>query len=67
MSAQGLTMTFAGLFILASLGLSHFMGQIDLSAMSWLWFTAFVGANLTQAGLTGFCPLTKILKAFGAR
>ena len=66
MSAQRLTMTFAGLFILVSLGLAHFTGQIDVSVMSWLWFTVFVGANLTQAGITGFCPLTKILKAAGA-
>jgi len=67
MSAQRLTMTFAGLFILASLALAHFSGQIDLTKMSWLWLTAFVGANLTQAGLTGFCPLTKMLKAAGAK
>ena len=67
MSAQRLTMTFAGLFILISLGLAHFSGQIDLTQMSWLWFTVFVGANLGQAGLTGFCPLTKILKAAGAK
>ncbi len=67
MSAQSLTMTFAGLFILTSLGLAHFTGQINILEMSWLWFTAFVGANLTQAGLTRFCPLTKILKAAGAK
>ena len=67
MTAQRLTMTFAGLFVLASLGLAHFTGQINLSNMSWLWFTVFVGANLTQAGLTNFCPLTKILKAAGAK
>lgn len=66
MSAQRLTMTFAGLFILASLALAHFTGQIDITKMSWLWFTAFVGANLTQAGITGFCPMTKIFKATGA-
>ncbi len=66
MSAQRLTMTIAGLFILASLALAHFMGQINIVEMSWLWFTVFVGANLTQSGITGFCPLTKILKAAGA-
>lgn len=66
MSAQRLTMTFAGLFVLASLALAHFTGQINILDMSWLWFTVFVGANLTQAGITGFCPLTKILKAAGA-
>ncbi len=67
MSAQRLTMTFAGLFIIISLALAHFNGQIDLSQMSWLWFTTFVGLNLFQAGLTGFCPLTKILKFAGAK
>lgn len=67
MTAQRLTMTIAGLFILASLGLGHFMGQLDITKVSWLWFTVFVGLNLTQSGITGFCPLTKILKAFGAK
>ena len=67
MSAQKLTMTLAGLFILISLVLAHFTGQINLGRPSWLWFTAFVGLNLFQSGLTGFCPLTKILKAAGAK
>ncbi len=65
MSAQNLTMTLAGLFILISLALAHAFGQIDISQPSWLWFTAFVGLNLFQAGLTGFCPLTKILRKLG--
>lgn len=67
MSAQRLTMTFAGLFILASLAIAHFTGQIDITKMSWLWLTAFVGANLTQAGISGFCPMTKMLKMAGAK
>ena len=67
MTAQRLTMTFAGLFILLSLVLAHFNGQIDITKFGWLWFTVFVGANLTQAGISGFCPLTKILKLAGAR
>lgn len=66
MSAQRLTMTFAGLFVLTSLALAQYMGQIDITKMSWLWFTVFVGANLTQAGITNFCPLTIILKKAGA-
>ncbi len=56
---------FAGTFILASLGLAHFSGQADLSQMSWLWFTAFVGANLLQSGFTKFCPLETILIKLG--
>jgi len=67
MSAQRLTMMFAGLFILVSLGLAHMSGAANLGAMSWLWLTLFVGANLTIAGLTGFCLMTKILKAAGAK
>ncbi len=65
MTAQGLTMTLAGLFILISLGLAHAFGQANLAQPSWLWFTTFVGLNLFQAGITGFCPLTKILKKLG--
>jgi len=65
MTAQSLTMTLAGAFVLVSLILAHVFGQADLSRPSWLWFTVFVGANLFQAGLTGFCPLTRILKKLG--
>lgn len=65
MTAQSLTMTLAGAFVLLSLILAHFFGQADLSRPSWLWFTLFVGANLFQAGITGFCPLTRILKRLG--
>lgn len=55
----------AGFFIMLSLGLAHALGQADLSQMSWLWFTAFVGANLFQSGFTRFCPLDSILRKLG--
>ena len=58
---------FAGTVIMASLLGAHFTGQIDLSHMSWLWLTFFVGANLFQMGFTGFCPATKILYAIGIK
>jgi len=58
---------FAGLFIMLSLGLAHFNGQADLSQMSWLWFTAFVGVNLFQSGFTKFCPLEIFLKMAGVK
>ena len=57
----------AGLFILLSLALAHFNAQIDLSQMSWLWFTAFVGVNLLQSGFTKFCPLEIFLKMAGVK
>ncbi|MCX7165437.1 MAG: DUF2892 domain-containing protein [Rhodocyclales bacterium] len=55
----------AGFFIMTSLVLAHFSGQVDMSILSWLWFTAFVGANLFQSGFTKFCPLDMILKKLG--
>jgi hypothetical protein len=54
-----LVFAIAGLFILVSLMLSQ------LHTMYWLWFTAFVGANMFQAAFTGFCPMAAILKALG--
>lgn len=56
---------FAGLVIMGSLLAAHFTGQIDLTKMSWLWLTFFVGANLFQMGFTGFCPVTKVFYAIG--
>lgn len=51
----------AGLFVLASLALSQ------LHSIHWLWFTAFVGANMLQASFTGFCPLAMILQKLGIK
>lgn len=67
MSAQRLTMLGAGLMLLASLFLADYYGQIVLISVSWLWLSLFVGANLSIAGLTGLCLMTKMLKAVGAR
>jgi hypothetical protein len=58
---------FAGFMIMLTLALAHFQGQIDMSSLSWLWFTAFVGANLFQMGFTGFCPAARIFKALGLK
>jgi len=58
---------FAGFFIMLSLVLGHVFGQIDMTQVSWLWFTAFVGFNLFQSSFTGFCPLAVVLKAVGVK
>ncbi len=55
---------FAGTFILLSLALGVEASPIFVSKY-WLWFTAFVGANLFQFGFSGFCPLGLILKKLG--
>ncbi|MCP5037012.1 MAG: DUF2892 domain-containing protein [Rhodobacteraceae bacterium] len=67
MTAQAMTRTLAGLFIIFSLVMAHVYGQADLSKLSWLWFTAFIGVNLFQSGLSGWCMLTNILKKMGLR
>lgn len=51
----------AGSFILISLLLVHFHSS------NWLWFTAFVGANLLQSAFTGFCPMAMFLKKLGVK
>jgi len=33
----------------------------------WLLITTFVGLNMLQASLTGWCPAALILKRFGVR
>jgi hypothetical protein len=49
----------AGLFILGSLALAHWVN------VHWLWFTAFVGANLFQSALTRWCLMEDILTKLG--
>lgn len=51
----------AGSFILLSVALAVWHN------LNWLWFTAFVGANLMQSAFTGFCPLAIVLKKLGVR
>ena len=56
----------AGLLILVSLALGVEGSPLFLSARV-LWVTAFVGANLLQSALTGFCPAELILRKLGLR
>jgi len=60
-------MMMAGFFIMLTLAGAHFSGQINFTTSYWLWFTAFVGANLFQSSFTGFCPAAMIFKALGLK
>jgi hypothetical protein len=51
----------AGLFVLISVALAHFVNP------NWLWFTAFVGLNLLQSAFTRWCPMITILKKAGLK
>jgi hypothetical protein len=61
MTLDRFIMAFAGTMILGSLALAQ------LHSPYWLWFTAFVGANMLQASFTGFCPLAMMLKRVGVK
>lgn len=46
----------AGLFVLVSLALGHWVNQY------WYLFTAVVGLNLFQSGFTNWCPMMTFLR-----
>ncbi|WP_119966270.1 YgaP family membrane protein [Simplicispira lacusdiani] len=54
----------AGTFILLSLALGVPGSPLFVNTW-WLAFTAFVGANLLQSGLTKWCLLENILRKLG--
>jgi hypothetical protein len=49
----------AGTFIITSVTLSYFHSRL------WLLFTLFVGINLFQSALSGWCLMEDILRKFG--
>jgi hypothetical protein len=61
MSIDRAVLAFAGLMVLLSLLLAHFVSPL------WLWFTAFVGLNLLQSAFTGFCPAAIIFRRLGLK
>ena len=66
MSIERMIRIIAGSFILISLALgvsgSPLSGSPIYVSSYWLWFTAFVGANLLQSGFTRFCLMEIILR-----
>lgn len=67
MTVERMVRIIAGFFIMLSLALAHFSGDIDMTQISWLWFTGFVGFNLFQSGFTRFCPMDMMLKRVGIK
>lgn len=61
MNLDRAVLAFAGLMVLASLALARHVSP------NWLWLTAFVGLNLLQASITGFCPAAKLFGALGVK
>jgi hypothetical protein len=59
MTIDRAVLAFAGTVVLISLVLGIYVHY------NWFWLTAFVGANLLQSSLTGFCPLAIVLRKMG--
>ncbi len=55
MCSETLMRRMAGLFVLASVALGTWVSPW------WFAFTAFVGFNLLQSSVTGFCPTERLL------
>ena len=66
MTIEKAILAMAGFFIMLSLALGAPASPIFHSTY-WLWFTAFVGANLFQSAFTGFCPAAMIFKKMGLK
>ena len=52
---------FAGVMILLSVALVYFVSPW------WLLLTAFVGLNLLQSSVTGFCPAAIVFRKLGLK
>ncbi len=61
MTVESAVRMLAGVMILVSLTLAHFL------SLYWLWLTAFVGLNLLQSAFTNWCPAMTILRAVGLK
>jgi hypothetical protein len=66
MTSWQLVRIVAGSFILLSLALG-IPGSPIFVSLWWLAFTAFVGVNLLQSGLTQWCLMETIMRKLGAR
>ncbi|MBU2329046.1 MAG: DUF2892 domain-containing protein [Alphaproteobacteria bacterium] len=61
MSIDRAVLAFAGLMVLLSLLLTHFVHP------GFIWFTVFIGVNMLQSAFTGFCPAAMIFRKLGLR
>ena len=59
MNIDRAVLAFAGMMVLASVALVYFVSPW------WLLLTAFVGLNLLQSSVTGFCPAAMVFRKLG--
>lgn len=61
MNLDKAVLAFAGAMVLSSAVLTYFLSPW------WLLLTAFVGVNLLQASVTGFCPAAIVFSKLGMK
>lgn len=61
MTLDRAVMMFAGFMVLISLALGFYVSPW------WYLLNGFVGLNLIQASITGFCPAAIVLRKFGVK
>lgn len=61
MTVERAVRLLAGVIVLVSLALAHYVSHY------WLWLTAFVGLNLFQSALTNWCPAMTIFRKLGLK
>lgn len=54
-------LAFAGIMTLLSVALTLFVSP------HFVWFTAFIGINLLQSSVTGFCPAASVFRKLGIK
>jgi Protein of unknown function (DUF2892) len=61
MSLDRAVLLFAGVMVLLSVLLTAYVSPL------FVWFTVFIGANLIQSSITGFCPAAMLFRAVGVK
>ena len=61
MTVERAVRMIAGVFVLLSLALGHWVSSY------WYLFTAFVGLNLFQSAFTNWCPAMTMLRKMGVK
>ncbi len=60
-TVESLLRLVGGTFVTASVLLGMYVHP------GFLWFTLFVGLNLAQSGVSGWCPMMALLRQLGIR
>jgi len=56
MKTESIVRFLVGTLVLGSLALYHWHNP------NWIWLTVFVGFNLLQSSITGFCPSELVIR-----